>query len=259
MSSTLFNSIALVLIFISALLGGAISESRFAHPSKNGFVYYGEAFAAGIFLGASLLHMLPDAVANLTAQTSIWRYPLSLIFCSMGFFIMQLIATLGDTVHLKNHATEAPTSHAGVAYMLLIILSFHSILVGITLGLEGRLFAAVIILTAILVHKTSAGFALGLSLRRSLSKVGIRWAFLILFALATPFGVMLGLMMKAYFHTSLSLLAEGLFDAVAAGTFLFMAMHLSQGNSHIGDDMRIRSVGVAIVGFILMGVLSWLV
>lgn len=52
------------------------------------------------------------------------------------------------------------------SYALLIVLSIHSIIAGMALGTETAIVGAVVILVAILAHKGTEAFALGVSLLR---------------------------------------------------------------------------------------------
>ena len=76
--------------------------------------------------------------------------------------------------------------------VLLVVLSIHSVIAGIALGIETELAASLLVMIAILSHKGSAAFALIVSVqaagadRRRLLRV------LTIFVVMTPLGILLG-------------------------------------------------------------------
>ena len=77
-----------------------------------------------------------------------------------------------------------------------------------------------------------------------------------IFSLSTPLGIAIGLYITHYAHMSISSLTEGMFDSVAAGTFLYMTMHLMQTRDPYPMPQRLASLGIVIVGFVMMAVLA---
>ena len=79
--------------------------------------------------------------------------------------------------------------------MLLIALSMHAIFEGIALGLTKELSATLNIMLALALHKPAAAMSLGVSIAKKFTdeeeKKGI--LLLVIFALATPIGIILGM------------------------------------------------------------------
>jgi zinc transporter 1/2/3 len=218
-------------------------------------VYYGEAFAAGTFLGASLLHMLPDALTHLT-KTHMWQYPLTVLFCLAGFLLMRLIERIGQAYKLRSfHASH--TNCALVVYILLIMLVFHSMIVGLSLGLERERMAAIVIMLALIVHKASAAFALSVSINRAHFRKRWQLFLLLTFSLATPLGIVMGLLMTQAWHVGVTAIPEGLFDALAAGTFLFMSLHLTQTRRPFIGRQKVAAISFVLLGFVIMATLAF--
>jgi len=117
----------------------------------------------------------------------------------------------------------------------MLVLSVHSIIVGIALGTEQTMSQSLIILAAILAHKGSAAFALGASLFRG----GISKARLIkiifFFSLMTPLGLLAGIMLTALMTGKAEQVATSIFDALAAGTFIYIAV-LGIINKEFSED-----------------------
>jgi zinc transporter 1/2/3 len=109
-------------------------------------------------------------------------------------------------------------------YMLTILLSLHSIIEGVALGVEENIGDASRVLMAIAAHKAFAAFALGLSLVRGGANSATLFRIVILFGLMSPAGVVLG----ALFTLSLADATESVWSssiqAFAAGSFVYVAL-----------------------------------
>ena len=68
--------------------------------------------------------------------------------------------------------------HGGLAaYAVVTTLAVHSFLAGLALGAEAELSGVLVIFLAILAHKSTAGFALGVSLVRNQIPSRLAWPF----------------------------------------------------------------------------------
>ena len=69
--------VLLLALLAAALVCGAwpLRRSRESHARSPRLFEWGNAFAAGIFLGAGFVHMLPDATA--AWQQLGWTYPMA--------------------------------------------------------------------------------------------------------------------------------------------------------------------------------------
>lgn len=250
--------LVMILLLVAAAVGGIwLAYAPVMRQSKSNIVYYGEGFSAGVFLGASLLHMLPDAVSDLQSVASAWQYPVASLLCALGFLLLYAIERIAKQAFDQcNQCRDPHLTPSGLTYLLVLILSIHSVIVGISLGMEPSSLAALVIMLALLVHKATAGFALGVSMNRSGLSVMSRSLMTSFFALATPLGVAIGVAVVTVMHASVSGYAEGLFDAIAAGTFLFMAVHFSQTQETVSLKARWISILFALVGFAVMAVIA---
>ncbi|CDW86129.1 zip zinc transporter family protein [Stylonychia lemnae] len=130
------------------------------------------------------------------------------------------INTSQDQVeHVHNHGTSCRVYLQSLA--LLIALTTHSIFEGIALGLISDVAGMINIMLGLICHKGPAAMSLGISLsKRFKQKSEQRKAIvlIILFGLATPIGIGIGMLIK-----STSSLVEVLFNSFAAGTFIYIA------------------------------------
>jgi len=212
-----FKIISLLVIFAAGLFGGLAPTKISLTPQGKRKLTLGNAFSGGVFLGAGLLHMLPDARENFTAFAGDVAYPYVTLICGGGFLLVMLLekAVLGGSEDIG----AMSKGRSVYPYLLCVILSVHSIIVGTSLGLEASLVASVGILVAILAHKWAAAFALGVSLRENGFSLSLHVRLICFFALMAPLGVVLGTIFSALFSGKAALLFEAVFDALAAGTW----------------------------------------
>ena len=208
-----------VAIIAVGLAGGMIPIYARRFKNSRGFFSLGNAFAGGIFVGAGLIHLLPDGMEKLEPISD---YPIAGLLAALGLALLLLI----DRVVFSHHDLEdSASSGAGhYPYVLTIVLSVHSIIAGTSLGLETHYSTTVVILLAIVFHKGSASFALMVSLTNAGMGAGKQKRVLGLFVLMTPFGLLLGTLASAALSGNTATLIEGAFDALAAGTFLYVAV-----------------------------------
>lgn len=202
------------------------------------FLSGGNAFAAGIFLGTGLIHVLGESAA--AWRDLGWEYPMAFVLAAAAFSLILLFehVLLPDEAHAMIHAhTADPTSDEHVhahghghghsddpsPYALVVALSAHSVLAGLALGAEQVLASTFMIALAILAHKGTAGLALGIRLARSSMGAGEARRYVLLFALMTPLGILLGLAGSGLLRQRAGLTFDAVVSALAAGTFLYIA------------------------------------
>ena len=253
---------ALILIFAVGLSGGLIAFG--AHKSDRAEVYFslGSAFAGGIFLGAGLLHMLPDAIGALSGVFAGVEFPLAFLFAGVGFLIILFIEKIlfGD-VHGLHDAAEALTGKGAAvsAYALAVILSVHSILAGAALGTENTITGSIVIFIAIFAHKGAAGFALITDFQRGGIPRAEGMRVLVLFAAMTPLGILLGAGLDHMLEARSGRLIEGLFDSLAAGTFIYISTMEIIGEEFVGTARLAEKFCLLTAGLALMAVIAlWL-
>ncbi len=246
MSLIAIKILAALSILVVGLVGGAIPLLAARHKASHRILSLGNALAGGIFLGAGFLHLLPEASETLE---EVAEYPLAPLLAAVGVCVLLLI----DRVVLEAaHQSGAGGKRAsGPIYpvVLLVILSTHSVVAGIALGLEPEIAASLLVLTAILCHKGSAAFALVVSVFASGAGRKQVWTMLAIFAAMTPLGVAMGTGVANLLEGPTAALIEGSFNALAAGTFIYVAILdvISAEMSRI-DDRVAQFVRSAMIG-----------
>ena len=167
-----------------------------------------------------------------------------------GVCVLVLIdRVLFETTHAIASEKGEGTRQPIYPVVLLVVLSIHSIIAGIALGLEAEVATSVLVMIAILFHKGSAAFALVVSAYASGADRRRLWTILTIFVLMTPLGIFLGTGASSLLEGRIAVLLEGSFNALAAGTFIYVAI-LDVINAEMSrrDDRIAHFVRSALIG-----------
>lgn len=194
-------------IFTTAQIGGLVPVflTRLDENLLKLFVTFG----AGLLLGMSLLHMLPEASHLIPNQFGIWFLAGFLILLVLERFIM----VHACEEHGCNYHTIGLTAFLG--------LTIHGLIEGFALA-SSLLVSGLgpLVLVAILSHKAPAGFALTSILRLSGKTRNQIILFVTGVSLSGPVGLLLAhFLLKAEDVEVMS----GVLLAISAGTFLYIA------------------------------------
>ena len=239
--------VAAVLVFLAGIAGGALAGRLGSSRSGNWAARLANAFAGGVFLGAALMHMLPDAKANFDSAWADVEYPYYTLVVALGFLLVLLL----------DKGVTPPRSSSGSVYpyLLALVLSVHSVIAGIALGLETHLIGAAAILVAVLAHKTTAAMALGISFNRERIDKRLGRNLLWMFYAMTPIGILLGTWWSGVLQGRSAIITEAVFDALAAGTFLYIAVVDILVEELKGSRLR-QLFLPTVLGFSLMAVIA---
>lgn len=251
MSLLTIKLISALAIITVGLMGGMIPIVARRFEDSRRFFSLGNAFAGGVFLGAGFIHLLPDGAEKLRGVSD---YPIAGLLATAGLALLLLI----DRVIFSHHDLEEGASQGASAfpYVLTIILSVHSIIAGTSLGLETHVSTSVVILLAILFHKGSAAFALMVSLHNAGMGAARQKRILGLFVMMTPLGLLAGTAASAALSGNIATLIEGSFDALAAGTFIYVAVLDIIDEELAKEGDKIVKFCLVVTGIALMGLLA---
>ena len=221
MDPLVFKIISAVVIIATALIGGYLPVRMKSWKNSEQFIRLGNALSGGVFLGAGMLHMLAEA--NHQWQDLFpGEFPWINLLALVGFGIVLYVERVWYDHQTAGSLTGE--AEASVPVILLVILSIHSVLAGTALGLESTLFSTMIVFLAIIAHKLFAAFALGISMQESKVTGPVFKRRMITFALMTPLGIVVGTALSQILESNAALIIEALFSAVAAGTFIYVAV-----------------------------------
>lgn len=251
MSLILYKSLAGILIFIVSLIAVIYPIRARIYPTHNRILELGDAFASGIFLGAALFHMLPDAIQNFSEMLPAIHYPIAEAICAGGFLLLLFLE------RLSHFSSAAKSSTHSLPYMLAIILVIHSLIEGAALGVNETFATASIIFIAIIAHKGSESFALAVVLNRSTLTMKAIITTVLIFSLMTPLGIALGTTLTTLLHSTNGLLITACFNAFAAGTFLYMSTlhHINHHHKEDGEESLFEFLFL-LIGLVTMGAIA---
>jgi zinc transporter ZupT len=181
-------NIALVFIgLIASVLIGGLVVTYLKATNKSQFIKLALAFSGGFLLAIIFQHLIPDIYADGKAKMG--------IFILLGFLVQLVLEYFsGGIEHGHVHVHKGQP----LPWVLFISLSVHSIIEGVPLGNEymgimhdhehghGSLFWGIIF------HQVPVAIALmTLLMNTKLSQIQ-SWGVLVLFAIMTPIGVLIG-------------------------------------------------------------------
>jgi zinc transporter ZupT len=204
----------------------------------------GETLATGVFLGAGLLHMLPEASALFAQQE--YHYPFAYIITGLVFLIFLWLEHLGKELYHHHDA-----HHPAFALLACLMLSIHSLVLGTALGFSHEYPVIIMLFLAIITHKWAESFAIAVQLNKSSLSPRSSLICFLLFASMTPLGIFLG------WHFGHTLTTQSLIDpiliAISAGTFLYLGtLHGLEKCVMVQRCCNLRDFSFVIIGFLLM-------
>ena len=212
-----------------------IAESRVMLGRAN-------SFAAGVFIALALIHLLPEAMEGM------WKGQerLAPFTCAAGYLLILAVeafakpapseALLGSELQQRDDEDDImslepeTTSRAKqeippiMSIVLTFALSLHSLIEGLSIGVEAGEAEVLLLVLSISAHKLIAAIALG----ANFSSEGITQNVALMgsiFAVSTPIGVLIGWAANGV----LPPVADAFIQALSAGTFLYIGTSGSCG------------------------------
>jgi len=248
MSLIFYKILSALGIMVLTIISGLV-PLRLALKHKRLFAY-SDAFASGIFLSASLLHLLPDATNGFSASYPNFHYPFAQLICVITFMILLLL----ERSVILYGAYHKPNGHNLAPLLLALVISVHSVVEGAAIGINSSLAGMSVILLAVLAHKSSEGIALSCNLHRYNIEFKSIVKIILLFSLTSPLGIFLAGTSGHFIAANTEKLSEIVLDAVAAGTFLYLGtVHIIEKDKKFEDVAEIISI---VLGITLMGLVA---
>ncbi|MGQ3888054.1 ZIP family metal transporter [Legionella sp. CNM-1927-20] len=234
----------LAIVAVILLAGWYPFKKRARYSEEHIDFPIGETLSTGIFLGAGLLHMLPDA-DHLFNEFG-YHYPFAYIITGIVFLFFLWFEHLGK--ELYHHQA---VNHPAFAILAWAMLSIHSLMLGAALGLNSSNSLIIMLFLAIITHKWAESFAIAVQLNKSSLNMAKRLFFFLSFSLMTPIGIFVGW----YFGRGVE--THSLFDpiliAASAGTFLYLGtLHGLEKCVMVERCCNLRYFSFVIIGFLLM-------
>ena len=202
---------AAILIFVISLTAGVLTTKINRVTWR---FHFAETLASGVFLGAAVFHMLPDAEQGFRMNQSLSNYPWANLTCAFSLLMLLGIEPLLS----KNRHNNVPAP-----YMPITVLSLHSLLEGAALGINLNTGETLMIFIAIIAHKALDSFALCTGMHGSTLTKRHRKTILLIFSLMTPLGILIASSVTLLLHSYTEPLFQATFNALGAGAFLYLA------------------------------------
>ncbi|GGI89640.1 ZIP family metal transporter [Legionella impletisoli] len=240
-SLKLFFAISIFAVILMAgwypLKKRLLKEEHFDFP-------LGETLATGVFLGAALMHMLPESNAMFLKMG--YAYPYAYIITGLVFLIFLWFEHLGKELYHHHDA-----DHPAFALLAWVMLSFHSLVLATALGFSHEYPVVIMLFLAIITHKWAESFAIAVQLSKSSLSPRTSVIFFLLFAFMTPLGIFIGW----YFNQGVETdsLIDPILVALSAGTFLYLGtLHGLERCVMVERCCNLRHFSFVIIGFLLM-------
>lgn len=234
-------------IFIVILASGWYP---FKKRNKKGHLDFaiGETLATGVFLGAAILHLLPEADSMLRQMD--YEYPFAYLITGLTFLVFLWFEHLGKELYQKENA-----NHPAFAILAWVMLSIHSFVLAAALGFSENYSVAIMLFLAIITHKWAESFAISVQLNKSSMKNKTNLLLFLTFALMTPLGVLIGINIENEIKTNS--LIDPILVSVSAGTFLYLGtLHGLERCVMVQKCCNLKYFSFVIIGFLLMGAVA---
>jgi zinc transporter ZupT len=238
---------AIAIVTVILLAGWYPFKKRKSNKEEYVDFPIGETLATGVFLGAALMHMLPEA--NTLFQDMGYHYPFAYIITGAVFLFFLWFEHLGKELYHHHHHD---TNHPAFAILAWAMLSIHSLMLGAALGLNNNSSLVIMLFLAIITHKWAESFAIAVQLNKSSLSRTKSILFFLTFSMMTPMGIFIG------WYCGRGIETNSLFDpiliAASAGTFLYLGtLHGLERCVMVERCCNLRDFTFVIIGFLLMG------
>jgi zinc transporter ZupT len=204
-----------------------------------------------VFIALSLIMMLPSSAGLFRAAFPHVDFPIASLVAATAF--LMLLAMEHQIAHVGRLATRVGDERfpAIIPVTMTILIAVPSVFLGAALGISNT-NSAILIFIAIMLHKSSAAFALTLQMVRSTMTNKQSWALFLLFACSTPLGIIVGQEIHNWLGMGTMVIVKGAVLGLAAGTFLFIAtLHELQHSPMIVQCSTWRGFWLMVAGFLL--------
>lgn len=244
MSTTTLKIFFAFSIFTVIILAGCYPFKKKLKEEEHFDFPLGETLATGVFLGAALLHMLPESSAMFMEMG--YHYPFAYIITGMVFLVFLWFEHLGKELYHHHDA-----AHPAFALLAWVMFSVHSLMLGAALGFSQEYAIVIMLFLAIITHKWAESFAIAVQLNKSSLSTRNNVIFFLLFAFMTPLGIFIG------WYSNYNLETHSLFDpilvSISAGTFLYLGtLHGLERCVLVERCCNLRDFSFVIIGFLLM-------
>ena len=242
--------ISFIIIFFEALFFGLMPNYINSCKNNQNCMGYASSFTGGLFLGMSLIHILPESYEKYD------KIPISSFFTFITFcfiFYIKLssknhhhnslleenllkkqINNLKEFENVKENINNIDNNDINYEqitnknehqtnqtnFLFLFALGFHAFFEGISLGASKEYKTLLTMLIGILADKWAEALSLGITFVKTNIKFKNYLTMIIIFSLISPFGILFGLLATL----SESKIIEAIFLGITSGTFIYISI-----------------------------------
>jgi len=225
-SKALFAIVFLLATWGLSLLPWAL-KSLLPKVDTKRWIAIANAGAGGVFLAAAFVHLLSEATE--LVDVSGVSIPLTEFLIPLGILS---VFTLEKVVFLHDHKSEEEAllvkppyqPNRMPSYLLTAILSFHSVIEGLAIGVASSASVATTTMIAIGTHKWLEALALGISYvkcelpPKKMAGLGL------VYSIMTPIGIVIGVIILLSIPNASTTVVEACFLSFATGTFTYVGL-----------------------------------
>ncbi|EOY34543.1 hypothetical protein SCA6_009937 [Theobroma cacao] len=261
-AATHLKLISLSVIFLTSVLGisSPVILARYfqGKPVYDKAILIIKCFAAGVILSTSLVHVLPDAFGALydchVASRHPWKdFPFAGLVTLVGALLALFVdltasshvehshkpsgdylpvgtqdGTVGKKVGNLSNEELVKLKQKLVSQVLEIGIIFHSVIIGMTMGMSQNQCTIRPLVAALAFHQVFEGMGLGGCIAQAGFSVGTVAYMCFMFSVTTPMGILLGMIvfsLTGYDDSSPNaLIMEGLLGSLSSGILIYMAL-----------------------------------
>ncbi|KAL1370135.1 hypothetical protein HN51_000444 [Arachis hypogaea] len=260
--------ISIFTIFVTSMVGmsSPVLMTRFFKANRSLYdkaLVIIKCFAAGVILATSLVHVMPDAFDALAdchvASKHPWKdFPFAGFVTLVGA-ILALLVDVAASSHMEHHVSyKALEGEEGkelvgdsydgyddvervgveeevarlkqrlVSQVLEIGIIFHSVIIGVTMGMSQNVCTIRPLVAALAFHQIFEGMGLGGCVAQAGFSFGTMAYMCLMFSVTTPMGIILGMILFSVTgyddNNPNALIMEGLLGSVSSGILIYMAL-----------------------------------
>ena len=229
--------------------------------SNNSFISKSESLAGGIFIGATVCHLFPEAIHNYSAS----QLPVPVIISLSALLFMYFVDRATEyfdkeqqieeeTLSNKNRIGRMPPLPTLILYLLLV---FHCIIEGIAFGVISDRRALWALFSATIGHKPIECMVISIKLydKAQLSK-STHIIMILMFCATVPLTIILFSFIRAEVASGF----VGFITSFSAGVFLFFGIHelmeLVEKGKQFNNRNKIIHTVLFLCGIVWMALIS---
>jgi len=221
--------------------------------------------------------LLAESLETLNHEVNV-EYPIGLLLSALGFLFTFFIENLFfDHQHNQNEtepllkketepllkketnkSTNTQNQTSIGSLLFIIVLSVHSFISGVTVGIQSDSNSFISIVVAIGVHKWIEAFAIGVTLIR-MGEIGSKLIMKVaIYSSMEPIGIVIGEILNLTITGDSLMIVEALITAFASGTFIYVASIDILAEEFTRKTNKFQKTASCIIGFSLMSILATL-